>query len=374
MIEIERQLHTIASRYLGSRRVLVLLGPRGAGKSHLLRLWADEREYEALFLNGEDLRVQELLDPANSGRFMTMLGSSRFFILDEARKIPDITETVLRLLDDAEAVKIILAASSSDAFGDDPDDPLRGQKYTFHLFPLAEKELPPGDQGAPLMERLIYGCYPALFSLTGQKEKEDYLRSVVNDCIYKDIPAAEGIRVSEKIGRLMLLLAERTGNELSMNELGKELSISKNTAEKYLEVLSRLFIIHPVAPYAEEGKRHLAGQRRWYFLDNGLRNSLLNNFSAADKRDDIYILWENYLISQRIKQQRNQRRAVTNYFLRTYDGLSIPWLEDSGGKLTGYKFTLRSAKKKSPAAWHKALPQASFRVITPSNYKEWLVE
>lgn len=373
-MQIERQLHTIASRYLGSRRVLVLLGPRGAGKTHLLRLWADEREYEALFLNGEDLRVQELLDPRNSGKFMTMLGSSRFFILDEAWKIPDIPLTVKRLLDEAEAVKIILSASSSDAFTDSPEDPLRGLKYTFHLFPLAEKELPPAEENHQLEERLVYGCYPALFTLESKREKEEYLRSVVNDCIYKDIPAAEGIRVSDKIGRLMLILAERTGGELSMNELGKELSISKNTAEKYLDVLSRLFIVHSALPYSEEGRRHLTGQKRWYFLDNGVRNVLMNNFSLLNKRDDVYILWENYLISQRIKQQRYQRRAVTNYFLRTYDGLSIPWIEESAGKLSGYKFSLNAAKQKVPAAWVKALPQASFMVITPENYKEWMSE
>lgn len=373
-MQIDRQLHTIASRYLGSRRVLVLLGPRGAGKTHLLRLWADEREYEALFLNGEDLRVQELLDSRNSGKFMTILGSSRFFILDEAWKIPDISLTVKRLLDEAEAVKIILAASSSDAFTESPDDPLRGLKYTFHLFPLAEKELPPDAENSSAEDRLIYGCYPALFTLESNREKEEYLRSVVNDCMYKDIPAAEGIRVSDKIGRLLLILAERTGAELSMNELGKELSISKNTAEKYLDVLSRLFIVHPVSPYSEEGKRHLAGQKRWYFLDNGVRGVLMNNFAPLNKREDISVLWENYLISQRVKQQRYQRRAVTNYFLRTYDGLSIPWIEESAGKLTAYKFSINSVKQKAPAAWVKALPQATFKVITPENYKEWMME
>lgn len=374
MIKTERQLHTIASRYLGSRRVLVLLGPRGAGKTHLLRQWADEREYEALYLNGEDLRVQELLDPANSGRFMSLLGSSRFFILDEAWKIPNISHTVNRLLVEADAVKVILSGSSTNAFTESADDPLRGLKYTFHLFPLAEKELPPPESDFQHVERLVFGCYPALDALESKKEKEEYLRSVVNDCIYKDIPAAEGIRVSEKIGRLLLILAERTGAELSMNELGKELSISKNTAEKYLDVLSRLFIIHSTTPYAEEGRRHLSGQKRWYFLDNGVRNVLMNNFSPLNNRDDVYILWENYLISQRIKQQRYQRRAVTNHFLRTYDGLNIPWIEVSAGKLTGYKFSLASVRQKVRAAWVKALPRASFKVITPENYKEWLEE
>ena len=245
------------------------------------------------------------------------------------------------------------------------------------MFPLSERELlqieGPVENRENLRERLIYGNYPELIHIKNQEEKADYLKGIVNDYLLKDILAFENIRNSEKILNLLRLIAFQIGGGVSYQELGTQLSMSKNTVERYLDLLSKVFVLHKLVGFSRNLRKEVTKSNKWYFYDNGLRNVIIANLNPLNLRGDVGQLWENYIISERLKYQNYERMIVNNYFWRTYDQQEIDWVEERGGKLLGYEFKWNPKKSvKVPASWKKAYPEASFETRTPDNYLSWL--
>jgi hypothetical protein len=149
--------------------------------------------------------------------------------------------------------------------------------------------------------------------------------------------------------------------------------MSKNTVDRYLDLLSKVFILHSVGAFSRNLRKEIVKGRRWYFYDNGIRNALIGNLSPIEHRSDIDLLWENYIISERIKHQFYSGMLVYNYFWRTYDQQEIDWIEDRGGTLHAYEFKWNPKRTaKLPKAFEEAYPGAEFEVVNRENYGEWL--
>lgn len=223
-----------------------------------------------------------------------------------------------------------------------------------------------------LQEWLIYGGYPELMHLRDQVDKVDYLSDMLSSYLLKDILAYENIKNSQKIFNLLRLLALQLGSEVSLQELGKQLGLHKQTVEKYLDLLTKVFVLHKVEGFSRNLRKEITKSSKWYFLDNGIRNAIIANFNPIESRDDVGALWENYMISERLKYQEYRRKRANNYFWRTYDKQEIDWVEERSGRLYGYEFKWQEKKHKVPSQWEKMYPKASYQVIHQGNYWEWL--
>ena len=223
-----------------------------------------------------------------------------------------------------------------------------------------------------LQEWLIFGGYPELMHLRDQVDKVDYLSDMLSSYLLKDILAYENIKNSQKIFNLLRLLALQLGSEVSLQELGKQLGLHKQTVEKYLDLLTKVFVLHKVEGFSRNLRKEITKSSKWYFLDNGIRNAIIANFSPIESRDDVGALWENYMISERLKYQEYRRKRANNYFWRTYDKQEIDWVEERSGRLYGYEFKWQEKKQKVPSQWEKMYPKASYQVIHQGNYWEWL--
>ena len=223
-----------------------------------------------------------------------------------------------------------------------------------------------------LQEWLIYGGYPELMHLRDQVDKVDYLSDMLSSYLLKDILAYENIKNSQKIFNLLRLLALQLGSEVSLQELGKQLGLHKQTVEKYLDLLTKVFVLHKVEGFSRNLRKEITKSSKWYFLDNGIRNAIIANFNPIESRDDVGALWENYMISERLKYQEYRRKRANNYFWRTYDKQEIDWVEERSGRLYGYEFKWHEKKQKVPSQWEKMYPKASYQVIHQGNYWEWL--
>jgi uncharacterized protein len=194
----------------------------------------------------------------------------------------------------------------------------------------------------------------------------------VSSYLLKDILVFENIKNSQKIFNLLRLIAFQIGSEVSLQELGKQLGISKNTVEKYLDLLSKVYIIHKVEGFSRNLCKEITKNSRWYFFDNGIRNAVIANFNSVASRNDIGQLWENYMISERIKYHEYTRMSSNNYFWRTYDQQEIDWVEERDGKLYGYEFKWKEDKVKTPSQWQNTYTDSSFQVINQSNFEDWV--
>ncbi|MEZ5082465.1 MAG: ATP-binding protein [Bacteroidales bacterium] len=375
---INRAIRQIFLNKLQPNKVLVLLGARRVGKTQFLRNLADNYLDEPyLFLNGEDISTSAVLNERTIANYQRLLGDKKLLIIDEAQKIPEIGLNLKLMVDNIEGIKIIVTGSSVFDMTNKLGEPLTGRKYTFHLYPFSQMELSKYENliqtKANLEERLIYGSYPEVINLESNNEKSAYLNEIVNSYLLKDILEIDGVRNSDKMLNLLRLVAFQIGKEVSLEELGKQLGLSRNTVERYLDLLSKVFVLYKVSGFSRNLRNEITKTSRWYFYDNGIRNVLTTNFNPVSIRNDIGELWENYLLSERIKSQHYNEMLVNNYFWRTYQQQEIDWIEEREGKLHAYEIKWSDRKKpKVPSAWIKAYPDSSYNVITPENYLEWI--
>ena len=333
--------------------------------------------YKRQLLNGEDFNTQEILSRRSAQHYRNLLGGTKVLIIDEAQKINDIGSKLKLMVDEIEGLKILVTGSSAFDINKITGEPLTGRKKTFHIFPLSEREYDNIEsvhtKSDNIRHRLIYGSYPELLHFTDNKDRADYLKEIVNSYLLKDILALENIKNSDKILKLLRLIAFQVGGEVSVQELGTQLGMSKNTVDKYLDLLSKVFILHKVPGFSRNLRKEVTKSNKWYFYDNGLRNLIIANLNPIELRNDIGALWENYVISERIKKQEYEREIVNNYYWRTYDQQEIDWVEERNGKLYGYEFKWNPKRRiKTPKAWKEAYKEAEFNVINFENYLAWI--
>lgn len=375
---IERAVREQFSRKLLPNKVLILLGARRTGKTIFLKKFLESVKEPYLFLNGEDMAVQMRLANRSVENYKLLLGDIHLLAIDEAQKIADIGLILKLMVDSIEGLKIIATGSSVFDIGNKLGEPLTGRKYSISLFPFAQLEMAKYENvietRSRLEGRLIYGSYPELTHIPGTSDKEFYLRELVNSYLLRDILEFEGVRNSEKMYALLRLIAFQIGKEISLEELGRQLAISRNTVEKYLDLLSKVFVIYKLPGFSRNLRSEITKTSRWYFVDNGIRNTLINNFNPISLRNDIGELWENYVLSERLKYQSYTGQIANNYFWRTYEQKEIDWIEEKDGKLSAYEVKWNPEKMiKAPPLWEKAYPESSFKVINPDNYLSWIV-
>ncbi|MEM6394863.1 MAG: ATP-binding protein [Bacteroidota bacterium] len=363
--------------YLQPGKVVVLLGPRRVGKTYLIRKMLSETIEPHILLNGEDVSTKELFARRSVVALEQLLEGKKFLIIDEAQKIPDIGNALKLMVDEIEGLKALITGSSGFDVENYTGEPLTGRKVTFKIFTIAEQELtgsiPMPKRKDRLHERLIFGNYPELLQQDTNDKKVRYMRDLVNSYLLKDILAFETIRNSEKVLDLLRLVAFQVGEEIKIPELSISLSMSRNTVDKYLDLLTKVFILQKVSGFSRNLRKEVTKSSRYYFLDNGIRNVLIGNLNPINLRNDIGKLWENYVLSERIKFQNYSNMLVYNYFWRTYDQQEIDWVEDRGGKLYGYEAMWNPKKQpNAPGGWKSAYPTAEFEVINPDNYLKWV--
>jgi len=372
-----RLLEAKLEENIGKNKVLLVMGTRRVGKTFLLKVIEKKLDRQIIKLNGEDLDVQETLQNLREANYRRIVGDANLVFIDEAQAIPEIGKVLKLMIDSFSELTIIATGSSSFDLLNKAGEPLTGRKISFHLYPLAQAELSkiesPLETQQYLEERLILGSYPELLQLNTFKEKSEYLLDLIQSYLLKDILSFEGIRQPDKVMRLLRLIAYQVGSEVSYNELGTQLGISKNTVESYLDLLSKVFIIYRLPAYSTNPRKEISKGSKWYFFDNGIRNAVINDFKLLTLRNDIGSLWENYLISERIKRNEYRRENVEYYFWRGYNQQEVDLIEFQNGTLSAFEFKYSSNKKfKIPSAFKEAYPEASFKQISRDSYLDWI--
>lgn len=359
-------------------KVIVIYGARRVGKTTLLRKFLEEINNElVLFVNGDDVVAREFLENQSIEKLKDFVGQHRYLVIDEAQYIHKIGINLKLIVDHIPDIKVIATGSSSFDLAHDVGEPLTGRKFVLKLFPLAQMEISytekPHETRANLENRLIYGSYPEVVTLRDNKMREEYLRELIASYLFKDILALEGIRYSEKLVRLLQLLAFQIGNDVSLAEIGRQLGMSKNTVERYLDLLEKVFVIFRLSGFSRNLRKEITKSSRYYFYDSGVRNAVVGMFNPLKLRDDAGRIWENYIMSEMQKHHEYQRRSSRFYFWRTYDKKEIDLVVEEGGKLSGYEIKWKQRRAAPPKDWIENYPQATFEVLQRDNYLNYIL-
>lgn len=373
----DRYLEFQESSFLKKGKVSILYGPRRVGKTELIKKLISTQKGKIYSGTGENLELREILSSQRLSRLTSLLGNYELLFIDEAQRIPDAKLALKLLIDNFPEMIIIATGSSSFDLSNRLGEPLTGRNITRILFPVSVFELYQQFGGLRVFDILedliIFGGYPENLMAKTQEEKMEYLFSLRDAYLFKDILELENIRNPSKLTDLLKLLAFQIGQQVSLTELGNNLGIAKQSAERYLDLLEKAFIIKKVGGFSRNLRKEVVKTSRYYFWDNGIRNALINNFNPLDQRNDRGMLWENFLFIERLKTKEYKRIFSSDYFWRTYDQQEIDLVEERGGKLFGYEFKFSPRKQKVPKAWNKAYPDASFEVISKDNFIEFLI-
>lgn len=374
---IKRTLQDKISERIEPNKAILLFGARRVGKTVLMRELLKTFSGKSMLLNGEDYDTIALLNERSIANYKHLLEGIDLLAIDEAQNIPDIGSKLKLIVDEIEGVRVIASGSSSFDLLNKTGEPLVGRSTQFRLHPFSQNEISQIENALEtrqnLESRLIYGSYPEVVTLESFERKADYLRDIVGAYLLKDILTIDGLKNSGKTRELLRLIAFQMGSEVSYDELGRQLGMSKNTVEKYLDLLSKVFVIYRLGAYSRNLRKEVVKAGKWYFYDNGIRNALIGNFSPLAIRQDVGALWENYLLSEKIKTAHNNGKTKEFYFWRTYNNQEIDLIEESYESLSAFEFKWGDKKPSAPASFSAAYPEASYEVINKDNYLNFIL-
>lgn len=373
---IHRILEEKIQPLLGGNKAIIVMGARQVGKSTLLNQLLGENK-NALWLNGDDIDVQNLFHEMSSTRMRALLGNNKFLVIDEAQRIPDIGLRIKLVTDQVSDVQVIATGSSSFELASKVNEPLTGRKREFKMFPLTFKEMVSHsnllDELRMIPHRLVYGYYPEVVSNPG--DEKNTLKELSDSYLYKDILSLDSISKPDKLVRLLKALALQIGNQISYNEIGNMISLDSKTVERYVDILEKSFIVFRLGSFSRNLRNELKASRKIYFWDLGIRNAIIGNLAQIENRTDAGELWENFAIAERLKQNAYQNSFAQSWFWRTQQQKEIDYIEEENGMIHAFEFKWNEhkARTKCPESFSTAYPDALFQVITPKNIEEFLM-
>jgi predicted AAA+ superfamily ATPase len=366
----------LREKLLNDRRVVVLYGPRQAGKTTLARKLLAESGRKTLELSGDDPRTEEVWASRNLRRILDTVSGYEIVLLDEAQRIKDVGRSLKLLYDSEFKGTLFITGSSSLDLAGRTKEALTGRTWTFTLYPIAFAEQAVYDNPFELdgkrEEVLVLGAYPALSSLPLRKDRIGHLVELTSAYLYKDVLELGGIRNSRKMRDLLRLLAYQVGSEVSYQELGRQLGLSADTVISHIDLLEKAFVLFRLGGYSRNLRKEVTKKDKVYFIDNGVRNALIEDFKEWNLRGDQGALWENFLVSERRKANAYRGFYGHSWFWRTHTGAELDYVEDCDGSLAGFEFKLRAHEVAPPASWANTYPEASFATIHPEAYLDFV--
>ncbi len=372
---IVRILEKTIKSHLGSKKAIVLIGAQQVGKTTLLGTISSSYPKGTLTINCDEPDMRSLLQNKTSSELKTIIGNHELIIIDEAQRVKNIGISLKLIIDQIKNVQLIVSGSSALELANEINEPLTGRKWEFIMYPLSVQEMinhhSALEEKRLLSNRLLFGMYPDVINSPG-REKE-VLKNLTDSYLYKDLFSFKDVRKPEVIEKILQALSLQIGSEVSYNELADLVKSDPMTVSRYIDLLEKTMVVYRLPSFSRNLRNELKKSRKIYFYDTGVRNAIIANFQPLELRKDTGALWENFIISERLKFIQYNNIWCNRFFWRTKQQQEIDYIEDRDGKLSAFEFKWSASKTIKPSAtFTKAYPHSEFSLITPDNYQPFI--
>ncbi len=372
---IQRAIQSQIENCFFKGKAVIIYGARQVGKTTLIQeIRKKFSEAETLYINCDEPDLRTILTEVTSTALKELIGGKKMIFIDEAQRVKNIGITLKLFVDNFSDRQVVATGSSSLDLSNESIEPLTGRKYEFQLFPFALAELRQKYSALEinrlLEKRIIFGMYPEI--VEKPEEAEVLLKSLAGSYLYKDILQYQSLKRPELLEKLLVALALQIGSEVSYPELANLLGVNKDTVASYIQLLEKAFVIFRLSPFSRNLRSELTKLRKIYFYDTGIRNALINNFNPLPFRQDLGALWENFMLSERMKRNFNQGNHVNAYFWRTHQQQEIDYVEERGGTLAGFEFKWKGGKRRPPKIFLETYAGSRVEFIDSENYGEFV--
>ena len=371
---IKRIAESELSKWLHKGKVLVITGARQVGKTTLLNDMFSSGDNTILWLNADETRVRDRLSNLDIEQLKTVVGSYRTVIIDEVQRVQDAGLLLKILADNFKNVQFIATSSSSLDISERIFEPLTGRYLLFHLYPFSLTEVYDKKSifeiEGKLPFHLVYGNYPDV--VNNQNDAKMLLKNLADQYLYKDVLIWKDIRKPQLLDKLLKLLSYQVGSEVSIHELSKQLGVSSETVDVYIDLLEKSFVIFRLSSFSNNPRKEVTKMNKIFFWDNGIRNAVIGNYDDINNRQDVGQLWENFLISERLKLNSNLGFDRQSYFWRNYNQSEVDYVEVEKNDISAFEIKWNTHKNhKVSRAFSNAYPNAKKEVITPNNFDKF---
>lgn len=370
---IPRLLEKRIIEKLETKKILLVLGARQVGKTTLLNLIKNKfySQKKILYLNCDIEEDKKTINTNSLIELNKLNKNVDLLVIDEAQRL-DNPGLTLKIIYDNFHTKIIATGSSSFELKNKLSDSLTGRYIDFILYPFSFKEVQ--SEISNIEKTIIYGLYPEVFLMKKNADKILFLNKIIESYLFKDILSFQRVRNSQALKNLLTAVAYQIGSEVNENELANRLKIDRKTIISYLDILEKSFIIKRLYPYSNNPRREIGRRYKIYFIDLGIRNALIGDFNDFALRKDSGVIWENFVVIEKIKSLENRGELKDIFFWRSYAGAEIDLIEKSKttAKLNAFEIKYQNTKtSRGTKEFLKEYPMP-INVINIHNYHEFI--
>jgi uncharacterized protein len=373
---ITRTQHININGWLGKGKALLVIGPRQVGKTTLVRQITQSLDKKTLWLTGDDPEARSLLDNISLARLQNLVGQYEVVVVDEAQRFTNAGLMLKLITDHLPQIQLFVTGSSSLDIAAQTKESLMGRKIEFKLYPLSFVEMSKHHgyltEHSLLEQRMLYGYYPEVVQ-NDPVQAQKILSELADGLMYKDLLTLDQIKKPSLLVKLLQALALQLGNEVRNLEVAQLIGADSLTVEKYIDLLEQSFVLFRLPSFSRNARNEIKKGRKVYFYDNGIRNAILKNFAPLSLRNDTGALWENFLLSERMKRNSYADHFCNTYFWRSTTQQEIDYLEEANGVLQVFEFKWNPQKQpRFPAAFLQSYPNSQTTFIHKDNFEEFI--
>ena len=367
--------HSTLKKNLLSGKMLLLQGPKGIGKENVVTEICNELGKSYLTIDLSKKANRKIFEELNETTFSESQFNVDSLIILEGQYLTNLSALLEMGLKDVIKQQITITFSYSLNLDAKVLKVLEDNEYLHTIYPHSFYEIRGEDVLSEnerfLEESILFGSYP---SVLNAKNPEIALKAIIDSSLKSIFSKNDRVNKVNLLRKVLQIVSIHIGEPLSYYEIGQLCNLDNETVERYIDLMINAQLLIRLPCYHNENRYELKKSHIFYFLDNGIRNVLINNFNPLEIRSDAENLWRNWLLSEKIKWQKLNGLHSEFFFWQSHTSQNIDIIEFNKNSAAAYKTSYTKKFIKAPPLFNKYYPEVSVQTLNILNHLNFITK